>query len=254
MKRMARESGGIEARASRGRHARGTRAGFTLIELLVVISVIALLISITLPALSSSRETSRRAKCLANVRSIGMGMQMYMDAAGKGILPYVNPLHGTGNPNDPSLLDLLSEYLNSEVPRLENPADPNSMYFATDPYKCPSDMGGVGNNNNGEPLWRTSGSSYEFVPGIFMLTAEFLFVPRPAFGVTKAIEKAHEKQVDWPIVADFGEWHPGRPQKSLPKSNACFMPDWHTDWVKFRIDDQAFVVDFIADIRRLGGQ
>src|ERR1041385_867124 len=103
--------------------AKGGQRGFTLIELLVVISVISLLISITLPALGHARETSRRAKCLANVRSIGMGMQMYMDGAGKGVLPYVNPLHGSStHGNDPSLLDLLSEYLNAEVPRKEDPA------------------------------------------------------------------------------------------------------------------------------------
>ena len=51
--------------------------GFTLIELLVVISIIAIIISLLIPALSSARQTGMSNVCLANLRSLGQGLTMY---------------------------------------------------------------------------------------------------------------------------------------------------------------------------------
>lgn len=59
-----------------GTHS-GRRGAFTLIELLVVVAIIALLLSITLPTLSKSREEGKKARCLANLRSIGMSLLQY---------------------------------------------------------------------------------------------------------------------------------------------------------------------------------
>jgi len=59
---------------------------FTLIELLVVISIIALLVSILLPALNEARSTARRIVCAANLKSMGTGFHTYCNS-GKGILP-----------------------------------------------------------------------------------------------------------------------------------------------------------------------
>jgi prepilin-type N-terminal cleavage/methylation domain-containing protein len=53
------------------------RAGFTLIELLVVISIIALLLSLLLPGLSSARRMGQRGACMAALRDTAKGMTEY---------------------------------------------------------------------------------------------------------------------------------------------------------------------------------
>lgn len=64
--------------------------GFTLIELLVVISIIALLISILLPALGAARKAARNTQCLSNLRQLSVVFGSYeSDNNGYIIEPYV---------------------------------------------------------------------------------------------------------------------------------------------------------------------
>lgn len=63
-------------RAWTGGTARGFRA-FTLIELLVVIAIISLLIGILLPSLGHARELGKQARCMSNLRQVGVAINTY---------------------------------------------------------------------------------------------------------------------------------------------------------------------------------
>ena len=64
-----------------------TKKAFTLVELLVVIGIIALLISILLPALSKARKSAQDVKCMANMKQIMMATMMYAND-NRQFLPY----------------------------------------------------------------------------------------------------------------------------------------------------------------------
>ena len=91
------------------RKFRSAPAAFTLIELLVVIAVIALLVSILLPTLSQAREHTRSVKCLANLHSLGQGINLYAaaerDYAPGHLFPALYRNMGT---------DYISQYVGSE--------------------------------------------------------------------------------------------------------------------------------------------
>ncbi len=68
------------------------RGAFTLIELLVVVAIIALLIGILLPALGKARDSARKTRSLANIKTHGQILAIYANEhQGELLNPYDGP-------------------------------------------------------------------------------------------------------------------------------------------------------------------
>ena len=91
--------------------------GFTLVELLVVIGIIATLIAILLPALTTAREAANRAKCAANLHNWGVAAYNFA-AEHKGKFP-AGMVHGAYCPI-PDCLEPASPTKN----QMEDPGQP----------------------------------------------------------------------------------------------------------------------------------
>lgn len=118
---------------------RRLRGGFTLIELLVVVAVIALLMSILLPAFSNAREQARRIVCRNNLRNIWTGVLTYA-LENSDRVPFmedVNLIDPDANPFDPN-------YPTTVGVMLQN-------YVAEGSWRCPAAVAGFG--GEGDDDW-----------------------------------------------------------------------------------------------------
>lgn len=145
-------------------HQRHT--AFTLIELLVVISIIALLIAILLPALSSAREAAKAIQCSSNQRQTSIAIFSWAgDHNDKYLSYYYNNYSGTGPTNSSSRL-LWGDALE----------DGRYLTNAPEVLACPSFTEGKPMPNNANPTWASYnathfGYNHHHIGGSFFVTS-----------------------------------------------------------------------------------
>jgi prepilin-type N-terminal cleavage/methylation domain-containing protein len=101
--------------------------GFTLVELLVVISIIALLVSILMPALGKAREQARATMCGSNLKQMGLIWMFYADDNEDSLYYHVWP---DGTPDAPWLwYNPIIDYENGSTGVLECPSMHKYGYF-----------------------------------------------------------------------------------------------------------------------------
>lgn len=132
--------------STRAMHRRDStsRAGFTLIELLVVVAIIALLLSILLPALRNARQQTRRLVCLSNARQLAIACRFYLDENAGAFLQGINVNYNYGGTQGTNQLPWPGLPPDEPIPK------PFNRYLRLDPvlnadqaglYHCPSDTG-----------------------------------------------------------------------------------------------------------------
>ena len=95
---------------------RRSNRAFSLVELLVVIGIIAILISMLLPAMNKARESAKTLQCATQLRQIGVAIHAYA-SSNRGMTPAWSNNHSYPNdvnPDDPlgpGWITLLTPYI-----------------------------------------------------------------------------------------------------------------------------------------------
>ncbi len=90
--------------------SRGHRRAFSLLELIVIVAVLGVLAALAIPAVQRSGAQADSAKCLANLRQIGVGLGLYLNDHAM-IMPDLRAGRASADEDLPVIDVLLAEYL-----------------------------------------------------------------------------------------------------------------------------------------------
>jgi prepilin-type processing-associated H-X9-DG protein/prepilin-type N-terminal cleavage/methylation domain-containing protein len=128
-------------RLDRSEPRRPARA-FTLVEALVVVAIVAIIAGLTMQAVQSAREASRRVQCVNNLKQIGVALHAY--SASVNSLP--SSINGKWYSIHTMILPFLEQQalyssFNMRLPGQNTPGGPNQTAMKTPlaTFLCPSD-------------------------------------------------------------------------------------------------------------------
>ncbi len=155
-----------EAAVASGQEVRSRGFSFAWRDLLAVAACLVLFFSVAVPGFSKAQNSSRRSRCLTNLRTISNASTLYADAHG-GYLPYANHIAG-------------GSWLPTTDPAV--PAAPNSRHVFTlarrryvpniRVFICPADK-------NGRPMGPCDPRAIEDFPLPINNSYSFLFMNTP---------------------------------------------------------------------------
>ncbi|MFY8217334.1 MAG: type II secretion system protein [Chthoniobacterales bacterium] len=168
---------------SRINHTRRASGAFTLIELLIVVAIIGMLVALTAPAIENARERAESAKCLTNLRNIGVAVLSYVaDNDNRFPIIETDPTNPVYDPSEEAgtLLTVLGDYGVTEQG-----------------LRCPTDLRTFNN-------FEKRGSSYEWRP---LLDDEL--ASSPVIFTRRGMRYPPSSKIR--LVMDFEPVHRGRP-------------------------------------------
>lgn len=146
--------------------------GFTLTELLAVIGIIGVLAAIAGPVISGARARADAAKCLGNLRQLGVALNAYL-TENNDTMPALLAGRKTRDSEEPTIDVVLAEYAGGAPI-----------------FRCPADRA----------EWKASGTSYYWNPALNGQRANALNF----LGLTESATRI-------PVLSDKEGWHAGGP-------------------------------------------